>query len=91
MVTEIPDLNLFRNDAIKALSITIDEFFFFKAQAISSSGIDWELQSASSKLCDDYADLFKPELVCLHEVELKIEFKSESIPIFMKSQFVKMT
>ena len=91
MVTEIPDLNLLRNNAIKALSITIDEFFFFKAQAISSSGIDWELQSAISKLCDDYADLFKPELVCLQEVELEIEFKSESIPIFMKSQFVKMT
>ena len=86
MVTEVPGLNLLGRDAIKALGITVDNFFFSTAKAISSAEIDRDLQSACSKLCDDYADLFKPELGCLRDVELEIEFKSGSKPIFMKSR-----
>ena len=86
MVTEVPGLNLLGRDAIKALGITVDDFFFSTAKAISSAEIDRDLQSACSKLCDDYADLFKPELGCLRDVELEIEFKSESKPTFMKSR-----
>ena len=86
MVTEVPGLNLLGRDAIKALGITFDEFFFSTAKAISSAETDRDLQSACSKLCDDYADLFKPELGCLRNVELEIEFKSESKP--MKSRHV---
>ena len=85
MVAEVTGLNLLGRDAIKTLGITVDEFFFSTGKAISSAEIDRDLQSACSKLCDDYADLFKPELGCLRDVELKIEFKSEFKPIFMKS------
>ena len=56
------------------------------SNSISSPEIDRHLQSACLKLCDDYADLFKPELGCLRDVKLEIEFKSESRPIFMKSR-----
>ena len=86
MVTEVPGLNLLGRDAIKALGITVKDFFFSTAKATSSAEIDRGLQSACSKLCDDYADLFKPELGCLRDEELEIEFKSEFKPIFMKSR-----
>ena len=79
-------MNLLGRDAVKALGITVDDFFFSTAKAISSAEIDRDLQSACLKLFDDYADLFKPELGCLRDVELEIEFKSESKPIFMKSR-----
>ena len=67
MVTEVPGLNLLGRDAIKALGITVDDFFFSTAKAISSAEIDRDLQSACSKLCDDYADLFKSELGCFRK------------------------
>ena len=51
MVTEVPGLNLLERDAFKALSITVDEFFFSSAKAISSAEIDQNLQWACSKLC----------------------------------------
>ena len=61
MVTEVPGLNsLLELDAIKALGIPVDEFFFSTAKAISSAEINWDLQGACSKLCNDHANLFKP-------------------------------
>ena len=84
MATEVAGLNLLGRDAIKVLGITVDDFFFSTAKAISSAEIDRDLQSASSKLCDNYADLFQPELFFLRDVKLEIDFKSESKPIFMK-------
>ena len=86
MATEVTGLNLLGRDAIKALGITVGNFFFSTAKAISSAEIDRDLQSACSKLCDDCADLFKPELGCLRDMELEIDFKSESKPIFMKTR-----
>ena len=56
MVTEVLGLNPLGRDAIKALGITDDNFFFSTAKAISSAEIDRDLPSACSKLCDDYAD-----------------------------------
>ena len=67
------------------MGISVDEFLFSRALAIAtSSEVDQDLQSACSKLCNEYAELFKPELGCLRDVELEIEFKSEAKPIFMK-------
>ena len=43
MVTEVPGLNLLGRDAIKALGITVDDFFFSTAKAISSAEIDRDL------------------------------------------------
>ena len=60
-------------------------FLFSRALAIAeSSKVKGVLHTACSKLCDEYANLFKPELGCLRDVELEIEFKSEATPIFMK-------
>ena len=86
MVSEVTGLNRLERDAIKTLGIIVDAFFFSTAKAISLAEIDRDLQSTCSKLCDGYADLFKPELGCLRDVELEIEFKSESKPIFIKSR-----
>ena len=65
-------LNLLERNAIKALGITVDKFFFSRTKAISLAEIDRDLQSTCSKLCDDYADLFKSELGCLRDVELEM-------------------
>ena len=43
MVTEVSGLNLLRRDAIKALSITVDKFFFSSAKAILSAEIDRDI------------------------------------------------
>jgi len=69
-------LNLLGRDAIKPLDISVDKFLFSRAQSIASSSvIDHDLQAACSKLCDKYAELFKPELGCLRDMELEVEFK----------------
>ena len=85
LVTEVPGLHLLGRDAIKALEISVDDFLFSRALAVvERSKVDGGLQTACSKLCDEYAELFKPELGCLRDVKLKIEFKCEASPIFMK-------
>ena len=85
LVTKVPGVNLLGRDAMKALEIFVDDFLFSRALAIAvSSKVDGDLQTACSKLCDEYAELFKSELGCLRDVELEIEFKSEATPIFMK-------
>ena len=85
MVTEVPVLHQLGRDAIKALEIFVDDFLFFRALSIAESlKVDGDLQTACSKLCDEYTELFKPELGCLRDVELEIELKSEATPIFMK-------
>ena len=82
-VTEVPGLNLLGRDAMKALEISVDDFVISRALAIAeSSKVDKGLQTACSKLYDQYAELFKPELGCLRDVELEIEFIAT--PIFMK-------
>ena len=82
-VTEVPGLN-------QALGTTVDEFFFSSAKAISSAAaIDRDLQCACSKLCDDYADLFKPELGCLRDVELEIIMKFRSIPFTIQNDLTR--
>ena len=42
-VTEVPGLHLLERHAIKAFGITVDEFFFSSAKAISSAEIDRDL------------------------------------------------
>ena len=50
MVKEIPGLNLLGRGAIKALSITVDKFFFLRALASLSADSDWDLQNDCLKL-----------------------------------------
>ena len=85
LVFEVPGLNLLVRDAIKALQISVDNFLFSKALSIDeSSKVDHTVQTACSKLCNKYVELYKPELGWLRDVELKIDFKSKATPIFMK-------
>jgi len=39
-------------------------------------------------LCNEFSELFKPELGCLHGVQLEVEFKPEARPIFCKPRSV---
>ena len=91
MVKEIPGLNLLGRGAIKVISITVDKFFFLRALASLSADSNWDLQNDCLKLCNDFETLFKPDLGYLRDVELEIKFKSESKPIFIKSNIVPLS
>ena len=45
---------------------------------------DKKLQEACEKLCEDFPDLFKPELGCLRDFELEVKFKDNAKPVFCK-------
>ena len=46
------------------------------------------LQAACTKLCEEFPDVFKPELGCLRDFELEVKFKEDSKPIFCKPRVV---
>ena len=80
---EVQGLN--GRDAIKALKISEDDFLFYRTLAIDESlKVDRDLQTACSKLCEKYTELFNLELGRLRDVELEIEFKYEATPIFLR-------
>ena len=35
-------------------------------------------------MCEEFSDLFKPELACLNDVKLEIAVKHEATPVFCK-------
>ena len=49
---------------------------------------DETLQAACTKLCEDFPDVFKPELGCQRDFELEVKFKEDSKPIFCKPRVV---
>jgi len=73
LVSEIPDLNLLRRDAIKAMRISLDDLLFSEATfdktdhrllAIPQSDrVDRHLQHACRDCLSCSGELFKPELV----------------------------
>ena len=93
-VTEVPNLNLLGRDAIATLGILIDELLdsseLKEVKALPSlpKEPDRQFQDACSRLCDNYAELFKPELGCLQGFELEVEFKSLTKPVFCKPRSV---
>ena len=40
------------------------------------------------RVCQDFPDLFKPELRCLKDLQLEIQFKPDSKPLFCKPRVV---
>ena len=44
------------------------------------------LQRDCQKLCDEFPDLFKPELGCLKDFELEVKFKADAVPVFYKAR-----
>ena len=71
-VTEIPNLHLLGRDAIVSLKISLDNILFFRSSKIPEvkaldpypTEADHSLQQACFKLCDEYSEIFKPELGC---------------------------
>ena len=95
-VSKIPHLNLLGRDAIATLNISIDNLMFsrsssntqVKALSPSTDEQNVRLQKACAKLCDDYSELFKPELGCLKNFELEVQFNPEAKPVFCKPRSV---
>ena len=99
IVTKIPDLNLLGRNAIQTLGISVDNALgprSIESQA-KTKGVEAghpatsdepyvSLQRDYQKLCDEFPDLFKPELGCLKDFELEVKFKADAVPVFHKAQ-----
>ena len=96
-VTDFPKLNLLGRDAIVKLEVNVSALLGVSStpgkgtiqnlQSITDTKEpkpDEELQQACRKLCGEFTELFKPELGCLKDFQLKIKFKAESNPTFCK-------
>ena len=93
IVTTIPHLNLLGRDSIATLGISVDSMMNKSlcndiketVHLVSNYGKhDMTLQSACEQMCQNFPDVFKPELDCLKDFELDIRFKIDSKPIFCK-------
>ena len=49
---------------------------------------DGKLQTKCCKLCEEFPDVFNPELGKLKDFELQVKFKAEAKPMFCKSRTV---
>ena len=102
IVTKIPDLNLLGRNAIQTLGISVDNALGLRsiesqakrkgveAGHPATSGEPYvSLQRDCQKLCDEFPDLFKPELGCLKDFELeKVKFTADAVPVFHKAPLV---
>ena len=62
-----------------------------KIKAITTQKEEVEaLQKACQELCKELLDLFKPELGCLKDYELKVKFKPDTKPIYCKPRTVPL-
>ena len=80
---------LLGRNGISLLKISVDALIFpgkdilQTVNQVNCHHDDW-LQQACERLCDEFPDLFKPELGCLKDFELDIQFKNDASPIFCK-------
>ena len=44
------------------------------------------IQRDCQKHCDEFTDQFKPELGCLKDFELEVNFKADAVPAFHKAR-----
>ncbi|XP_067950425.1 uncharacterized protein [Watersipora subatra] len=94
VVTEIPHLNLLGYDAIQKLQISGDD----KTKLRLSTKVDTvnmifkdlqpdrSLRQVGEQLCQEFSNLFQPELGCLKDFELEVRFKPDTKPVFCKAQ-----
>ena len=88
-VSEIPELNLLGRTANKELGICMDQAIQHAEAChavFSNLKADTKLQQECKQLCTEFKDLWKPELGCLKDFELKVKFKPNVQPIFMKAK-----
>ena len=93
IVTKIPDLNLLGRNAIQTLGISVDNAIGLRSiesqakrkgvesgHPVTSDEPYVSLQRDCQKLCDEFPDVFKPELGCLEDFEL------DAVPVFRKAR-----
>ncbi|XP_065060439.1 uncharacterized protein K02A2.6-like [Rhopilema esculentum] len=88
-VSEIPELDLLGRTATKELGISVDQALndVESCHAVFSNlKADIKLQEKCKKLCNEFKDLWKPELGCLKGYELEVKFKPNVQPIFRKAR-----
>ena len=99
IVTKIPDLNLLGRNAIQTLGISVDNALGLRSieSQAKRKGVEAghpatsdepyvSLQRDCQTLCDEFPDLFKPELGCLKDFELEVKFKADAVPVFHKAR-----
>ena len=99
-VTEVPQLNLLGRDAIVRLHINVSALLLPRVSSAgkpSSSLVlpifdglkpDLVLQDSCRQLCQEFPDLFKPDLGCLKDFQLEVKFKPEAQPVFCRPRVV---
>ena len=100
-VTKVPQLNLLGRDAIVRLGINLSALLSVTHVGKPSSSLvlpifdelkpDLVLQDSCRQLCQEFPDLFKPELGCLKGFQLEVKFKPEAQPIFCRPRVVPFT
>jgi len=93
MVTTTTGLNLLGRSAIKQMGISLDRMLYHESirhapvRALTLEQ-DVPLQRACQQLCEEFAELFKPEMGCLKDFELEVRFKPDAKPSFCKPRAV---
>eukprot|EP00731_Ephydatia_muelleri_P006745 Em0003g993a len=99
-VTEVPQHNLLGRDAIVRLYINVSALLLPRVSSAgkpSSSLVlpifdglkpDLVLQDSCRQLCQEFPDLFKPDLGCLKDFQLEVKFKPEAQPVFCRPRVV---
>ncbi|KAL5488608.1 hypothetical protein EMCRGX_G017577 [Ephydatia muelleri] len=102
-VSKVSRLNLLGRDAIVQLRINLPALLGISSvlpptkESDRSNAVfpilqdlkpDVALQEACQRVCQDFPDLFKPELGCLKDLQLEIQFKPDSKPLFCKPRVV---
>nr|CAB3249686.1 uncharacterized protein K02A2.6-like [Phallusia mammillata] len=94
-VTKVPRLNLLGRSAICSLEISVADILHHSSPkdcvnsvATSDDQRYLPLQDACRSLCNEFKDIFKPELGCLKGLELEVKFQAEAKPVFFKHRSV---
>ena len=99
-VPQVPQLNLLGRDAIVQLHINVSALLLPRVSSAgkpSSSLVlpifdglkpDLVLQDSCRQLCQEFPDLFKPDLSCLKDFQLEVKFKPEAQPVFCRPRVV---
>ena len=89
-VSKIKDLNLLGRDAIATISTSLDKMLYPEMvnTLMLEDKLEPRFQERCAKLGEKFANLFKPELGCSQDFELKINFKDSVKPKFCKPRSV---
>ena len=93
IVTIVPDLNLLGRTATKEIGISVDKVLRATEPCnvvFSHLKEDGKLRAECRKLCDEFPNLWKPELGCLKDFELEVSFRRNDRPIFCRARPVPL-